>query len=172
LRSASITITSHGSPAFVPGETPASPVRPYVRFASDSLPQDAALTLALDHPTRASSTAGGTPASANDGNPGSAWLAESGDSSSWWQVNLEQSRTLNTIELTFPAAGNYRYTIAVSSDGVSWATVVDESHGTNTARTRRVTGSFGSFIQYLRVNFTGLPPGQPAGLTEVVLGGT
>ncbi len=82
------------------------------------------------------------------------------------------SRQVNVIELTFPTAGSFRYTIDVSSNGSSWTTVVDQSQNPSTAQTQRATGNFGSGVQYVRVNFVGLPAGQPAGLSEVVVGGT
>jgi beta-galactosidase len=64
------------------------------------------------------------------------------------------------------------YTIAVSSGGKSWTTVVGQSHTAGTAETQRATGDFGSDIQYVRVSFVGMPSGQPAGLAEVVFGGS
>ena len=130
------------------------------------------LTLALNHPTSASSTGMGTSALANDGNTSTAWMAAGNDPNAWWQLQLEVARTINTLEVTFPAAGNYRYTIAISSDGKTWTTVVDQSQTTSTSQTQRATGSFGTNIQYVRVNFVGLPAGQPAGLAEIVVGGT
>ena len=56
-------------------------------------------------------------------------------------------------------------------DGKTWTTAVDQSQTTNTVQTQRATGSFGGNIQYVRVNFVGVPPGQPTGLAEVVVGG-
>jgi beta-galactosidase len=172
LRSATVTITSQGSPAFVAGTTPAAPTRTYSRYAGGSATTTTDLTLALNHPTSASSSGGTTtPALANDGNAGTAWQAAGTDTTAWWQLFLEVARTVNTLQVTFPAAGNYRYTIAVSSDGKTWTTAVDQSQTTSTAQTQRATGSFGSNISYVRVSFVGVPAGQPAGLAEVVVGG-
>jgi len=172
LQSSTVTITSQGSPAYVPGVTPPAPTRTYTRFSGGTPPQTT-LTVALNRPTSASSTATSTTsAAANDGNTATAWLASSTDSSPWWRVFLEGSFSVNTLEVTFPTAGNYRYTIAVSSDGSIWTTAVDQSQTTSTAQTQRATGSFGSSIQYVRVNFVGLPSGQPAGIAELVVGGT
>lgn len=171
LKSANVTITSQGSPPFVPGTTPAPPIRPYSRYTSGN-ETTTSLTLALNHPTSASSTGTGTSALANDGSATSAWTAASTDTSAWWQLLLEVARTINTLEVTFPAPGNYRYTVAISSDGKSWTTAVDQSQSTSTAQTQRATGNFGTNIQYIRVKFVGLPAGKPAGLAEVVVGGT
>ena len=161
-----------GSAGAEGGTTPAAPTRLYSRFAGGSGTPATSLTLALDHPTSASSTGGGTSALANDGNASTAWLAASNDGSATWQVFLEQSHSVNTLEVTFPTTGNYRYAIAVSPDGNAWTTAVDQSLTTSTAETQRATGNFGTNIQYVRVAFVGLPSGQPAGLAEVVVGGT
>lgn len=53
LESASVTIVSHGNPAFVPGKTPAPPSRPCVRFQGDSVPRaGGALTAGASSPVR------------------------------------------------------------------------------------------------------------------------
>ncbi|HVY36947.1 MAG TPA: glycoside hydrolase family 2 TIM barrel-domain containing protein [Polyangia bacterium] len=171
LKSATVTITSQGSPAYVPGVTLAPPLRAYSRYAGNGGPGTTSLTLALNHPTSASSTGTGTTALANDGDTATSWTAAAGDANPWWQLLLEVSRTVNTLEVTFPAPGNYRYTISVSPDGKTWTTAVDQSQTTSTAQTQRATGSFGSNVLYVRVNFVGVPPGQQAGLAEVVVGG-
>ena len=172
LKSATVTISSQGSPAYVPGTTPQAPTRMYSRYMGGSGTTTTDLTLALNHPTSSSSNSGGTtPALANDGNPSTAWQAASTDSSAWWQLFLEVSRTVNTLQVTFPSAGNYRYTIGVSSNGTSWTSVVDQSQTTSTAQTQRFAGTFGSSISYVRVTFIGVPAGQPAGLAELVVGG-
>ena len=155
-----MTITSQGSPAFVPGATPAAPIRPYTRYwARDAT---TSLTLALNHPTSASSTGMGTSALANDGDTSTSWIAATSDTAAWWQLQLEVSRTVNTLEVTFPSGGQLPVTITTSPDGKTWTTAVDQSQTTNTAQTQRATGSFGSNVQYVRVNFVGLPAGQPA----------
>ncbi len=170
LASANMTITSQGSPAYVPGSTPPTAPRPYVRYTGSTTPPATSSTLALNHPTSASSTGSGTSALANDGDGSTVWTASSTDTSAWWQVSLEANRTVTLIEVTFPAAANYRYTIAVSTDGQKWTTASDQSATTSTAQTQRATGTW-SGVQYVRVNFSGTPSGQPAGLAEVVVSG-
>jgi len=171
LKSATVTIVSQGSPAFAPGVTPAPPIRPYSRYMGGDNAMSS-LTLALNHPTSASSTGTGTSALANDGNTNTAWTAAADDSSPWWQLSLEVARSINTLEVTFPTAANYKYTIDVSSDGKTWTTVVDQSQTASTARTQRATGNFGRNIQYVRVNFVGAQGGPLAALSELVVGGT
>jgi len=170
LASATITITSQGSPAYVPGSTPPTAPRPYVRYTGSTTPPATTSTLALNHPTSASSTGSGTSALANDGDGSTVWTASSTDTAAWWQVSLEANRTVTLIEVTFPAAANYRYTIAVSTDGQKWTMASDQSATTSTAQTQRATGTW-SGVQYVRVNFAGTPSGKPAGLAEVVVSG-
>jgi hypothetical protein len=81
---------------------------------------------------------------------------------------LESTYTVSSVQLTFPTAANYRYTIDVSPDGTQWTTKVDQSQNTSTAQTRTATTSFGTGIGFVRVSFTG----QPAGLAEVAVTGT
>lgn len=170
LTSTAITITSEGSPAYEPGVTPLVAPRSYSRY-SGSGSADTTLTLALNRPATASSIATGSAGYANDGDVNTIWQAQTSDSSAWWQVCLEAVYTVNTIEIKFPVTGNYRYIIDVSQDGGSWTTVVNQSDSASTDQTRRAVGNFGSNVRYVRVNFTGLPVGQPAALAEVSVGG-
>jgi hypothetical protein len=171
LTPASITITSSGSPAFVPGVTPLVAARPYSRY-SGTIINTNTLTLALNRPTAASSTAPSTSAGfANDGNTSTTWQAADNNQNAWWQVFLENSYQVDRVQIVFPSAANYQYKIEVSADGVNWTTAVDQSTTTSTEVSRTATGNFGSGISYLRVQFTGLPPGQSAALAEVSVGG-
>ncbi|MBW8780362.1 MAG: discoidin domain-containing protein [Verrucomicrobia bacterium] len=173
LTDATITITSQGSPAFVAGTTPLVASRPYTRFnGTITQPPVSFMTLALNRPTQASSTAPGSVSSvANDGDAATIWLAADMNPNAWWLVQLEVAYQVNRIQLTFPTAGNYRYKIEVSTDGVNYVTAVDQSQTTSTEQTRVATGNFGTGIGVVRVRFTGLPPGLPAGLAEVSVGG-
>ena len=166
LTSASITITSQGSPAWVEGVTKPTAARPYTRYTGSGT-SSSSQTLALDRPTNASSNAG-TASNGNDGDTTTSWQAASTDASPWWQVFLESSYTVSSVQLTFPTADNYRYTIDVSPDGTQWTTKVDQSQNTSTSQTRTATTTFGSGISYVRVSFTG----QPAGLAEIAVTGT
>jgi beta-galactosidase len=171
LTDATITITSQGSPAYVQGVTALAPTRPYVRY-SGTTTTSSSMGLALNRPTRGSSTAPGAYAGlANDGDGTTSWQAADTNPNAWWTVSLEAQYQVNRIQLTFPAAGNYRYKIDVSTDGANFVTVVDQSQTTSTQQTRTATGNFGSGISVVRVRFTGLPAGLPAGLVEVAVGG-
>jgi len=165
LTAATITITSQGSPAWVEGVSPPTAARPYVRYTSGGS-AGTSQTLALNRPTSASSSAG-TAGNGNDGDTTTSWQAATTDTNPWWSVSLESTYTVSSVQLTFPTAANYRYTIDVSPDGTQWTTKVDQSQNTSTAQTRTATTSFGAGIGFVRVSFTG----QPAGLAEVAVSG-
>jgi len=166
LTAATITITSQGSPAWVEGVTPPTAARPYTRYTSGGT-VGTSQTLALNRPTSASSNAG-TAGNGNDGDATTSWQAATTDATPWWSVSLESTYTVSSVQLTFPTAANYRYTIDVSADGTQWTTKVDESQNTSTAQTRTATTNFGTGIGFVRVSFTG----QPAGLAEIAVSGT
>lgn len=173
LADATLTLTSQGTPVFVSGSTALVASRPYARYTG-TLSQTAStsMLLAQNRPTQASSTAPGCPSSqANDGNASTIWQAADSNPNAWWLAALEMSYQINRFQITFPTAGNYRYRIEVSSDGVNFVTAVDQSQTTNTDQTRTATGNFGSGIGFVRVRFTGLPAGVNAGIAEFYVGG-
>ncbi|MGB8296745.1 MAG: glycoside hydrolase family 2 TIM barrel-domain containing protein [Polyangia bacterium] len=166
LTAATITITSQGSPAWVEGVTPPTAARPYTRYTGGGT-SGTSQTLALNRPTSASSNAG-TAGYGNDGDTTTSWQAATTDTAPWWYVSLESTYTVSSVQLTFPTAANYRYTIDVSPDGTQWTTKVDQSQNTSTAQTRTATATFGTGIGFVRVSFTG----QPAGLAEIAVSGS
>lgn len=170
LISTNITITSEGSPAYVPGVTPPAVSHPYSRYTGTTS-TSTSTTLALNRPTSASSTAVGVSGNANDGDPNTIWQAAVADTNASWKVALEMSYAVNMIDITFPTNANYNYTISVSSDGNAWTKVVDQSQTSNTNVERRAVGNFGGSISWVRINFTNLPAGLTPALAEVVVGG-
>jgi len=171
LTSATATITSQGSPAWVPGVTPPAQSLPYSRFTGTvTLPPAQSYQLALNQPTT-SSTGSASSSSAVDGNTNTFWQAASSDSNAWWMVNFQNSFQVESVQLVFPTPGNYGYQILVSTDSVNWAMVVDQSQNSSSEQSRTDVGNFGSGIQYLRVQFTNLPPDLVPGLAEVTVGG-
>jgi hypothetical protein len=174
LESAEIAITSQGEPAWVEGVTPRVAPRSYVRWEKDSTFTAPApdRNLAADRPTKASSMADGTsPAYVTDGKIDTLWRASKADASPWIRVDLENTYTLNRVQLAFPEAGHYAYAVAVSSDGNLWKTIVDASQGQNVEKVRTATGDFGRGIRFLRVSLFGWPAGQGAALSEIEVGG-
>ena len=161
LKDATLTLTTLGRPAFVPGQTPTVKPRPYVRYngpAAQPANAPAGSVFGLNNPVLASSEAPGHPANAgNDGAAATFWQPRDNDLNPWWQVDLERAVTMTRAQLTFPAAGNYRYKIETSTDGQRWTLVADHTQTTATEAIR--TDEFDQPISghLLRVTFTGPP---------------
>ena len=107
--------------------------------------------------TASSVQLGNEVALANDGNTTTRWAAASGTTfPQTWQVDLGQSYPLTKLTATwFNSTTNprsYQYTIAVSADGTTWTTVVDQSGNTTQNIT---TDSFTATGRYVRVTVVG-----------------
>jgi autotransporter-associated beta strand protein len=171
LTGTNITITSQGSPAWVPGVTPPAQSMPYSRFTgSVTQPPVHSYQLALNQPTSAS-TAAGSSSSANDGDTNTLWQAAGTDTNAWWLVNFQLAFQVDSVQLIFPTLGNYHYQIQFSGDNVNWATAVDQSQNNSFEKSRTAVGNFGGGIQYLRVQFTNMAAGLTPALAEVVVAG-
>ncbi len=175
LPDATLTITTLGDPQFVPGQTALAPDRPYARFVKASVPTapDAKpQNVALNRPTNASSEAPAHSAAlADDGNDATFWSATDNQPGAWWQVDLENPFSINTVTTTFPAAANYQYKIEASPDGKTWTLLADQTQTTSTAIVREDSCAKNDHCQFIRLTFTNLPPGQPAALFEVSVRG-
>jgi hypothetical protein len=173
LADATIRLTSHGEPQFVPGVTPPATPRPYHRF-SDAPTSGKWSKFGLENPTRASSEApGNTGRSANDGSTLTTWLAAPGDTTPWLRIDLERVVTITSVRLAFPGAGWWRYRIEVSQDGErDWRPFIDnaQTDAANSWTSYTVEGSpVGG--RYLRVTFLGWPGGTTPGLGEISASG-
>jgi len=82
-------------------------------------------------------------------------------------VDLERAVTMTQAKITFPAEGNYRYTIDTSSDGLRWTSVADQSQTTRTDKIRTDIFAGAASGHLLRVTFTG----QPAAVAELEVSG-
>jgi hypothetical protein len=173
LKSAELTITTRGEPAFIPGRTPLAPDRPYARFVrAEGAGGTGHENIAYGRPTAASSEAAGHNGSrAVDGLNATYWSAAGGESGAWWQVDLEQPHTIRSLEITFPTPGNYRYRVEGSADGATWSLLVDRSQTERTEPVRRDEVPNDPHCQFVRIAFTAVPPGQPAALAEVEIEG-
>jgi hypothetical protein len=173
LQDGVITITTLGNPEFVDGKTPVAPDRPYVRFVNPALARGGNVhNVAANHPVSSSSEMPGHEAGlANDGNPGTGWEAANAAPNAWWQVDLEEAPTIQSVEVDFANDGAYQYKIEGSSDGAAWTLLADETQSNNTARIRTDNCPKDSKYRYVRLTITGLPPGQPATVEEVKIFG-
>jgi hypothetical protein len=109
--------------------------------------------LALGKPATASSVEAGNPAAAgNDGNAGTRWCAVDGTVPQWWEVDLGASYNLVGSEVMWEFNGRtYQYIVEVSTDNVSWTTVVS-----NTTTSQTQADSFTATAQYVRITVTGV----------------
>lgn len=172
LKEAVLTITTQGEPKFIPGQTPVAPNRPYARYQVRAAAAADQQDVAGNRPTGASSEAPGhNGARAVDGDPATDWAAADNNPGAWWQVDLEQPHTITSLQTTFPAAGNYRYRIEGSLDGKTWSPLADQSQATSTEKVRSENFPADTHCQYVRLTFTGLPPGRPASISEVKIQG-
>jgi beta-galactosidase len=82
-------------------------------------------------------------------------------------VDLERAVTMTQAKITFPAPGNYRYKIEVSSDGLGWTPVADEIQTSSMDKIR--TDVFAKEVSghLLRITFTG----KPAAVAELEVSG-
>lgn len=128
--------------------------------------------LALNQPASADSQQAGNPAiSGNDGNMGTQWTANDGNPNHWWQVDLGYLCNLTADEVIWSTNGAvYDYTVAISIDGTNWTPVVDKSVNPSTAQDQ--SDIFLGAARYVRITFTGLPAGEPAGFSEFRVFGT
>jgi hypothetical protein len=173
LKDAVLTITAHGEQTFVPGTTPVVADRPYVRVVPKGAPPVMATPdVAGNRPTEASSEAAGhNGASAIDGDLSTYWEATDDKVGAWWQVDLEQPHTIDSVKITFPVAGNWQYKIEGSPDGNTWTQLVDQSKTASTEKVRTEAIAGGQHPQFVRITFTGLPAGQKAALADVKIEG-
>jgi hypothetical protein len=173
LQDGLITITTEGTPVFIPGQTPVVADRPYVRYTrKNAASSPADQNIALNHPASASSeTPGHTAGLAIDGNTSTAWQAADNQPGAWWQTDLENFYSLTSVHTTFPAPGNYRYKIEGSSDGSTWTVLADDTQSTATDQTRTDILAPNSHLHNLRLTFIALPPNQPAAIAEIKMYG-
>ena len=111
--------------------------------------------LSQGHPATAStSQSGHAPAAGNDGSLSTRWSASSSSYPQWWRVDLGASHTLHsaTINWLNSDTRSYKYTIDVSSDDVTYTTVVNQSNRTATGDS---TDNFNTTGRYVRITVTG-----------------
>ncbi len=167
LREATLRIVSRGGPKYVAGVTPAVAPRPYVRF-TDAPALVGTEKFGRENPTRASSELPGCGGRlANDGDAATVWRAAPGDKMPWLQVDLERIVEVKRTKLVFPTAGDWRYRVEISVDGVQgWQVVADRTQIPGGDAERTDTAETAATGRYLRLTFTGWPGAAPA-LAEV-----
>ena len=154
LASANLTLSFDGPVPYVAGRTPATPVRPYVRFTKTGQ-SNLAADYGPNNPTFASSSAPGLSAGlAADGKRETAWKPSPDDPSPSLVLDTEKGLLISRILLTFPGAAVYRYTVDVSDDRQSWRSVADLTANTERLDSRELVPAKGTVGRYVRVTFT------------------
>jgi beta-galactosidase len=171
LQDATLTITSEGEPAFVPGATPAVKPRPYVRFV-DAKGRTAVghrdAVFGANNPTSASSEAAGHLARyGNDGDDTTSWQPQDSDANPWWQVDLERDITMSGASIDFPVADIYKYKVETSMDGTNWTMAVDRTQNNRKESLSALKFPKGTTGHSVRVTFVG----KPAGISEMQVAG-
>jgi hypothetical protein len=86
-------------------------------------------------------------------------------------VDLEHPYNLAAIETTFTDALAYQYKIEGSPDGVTWTLLADQTQTAFTDKIRTDTCAKNDHCQFVRMTFTGLPPGRAAAVAEMKMSG-
>ena len=124
--------------------------------------------IANSEPASADSTAAGFSASnvTNWSSPGAGWSAADTNVGHYWTLDFGSVRSMNAILLKLPHAGvSYTYTIKYSSDDVNWTNAPVRAQ--NTANLQFQDSNAVANARYVRVQFTGLQSGYPAGLQAI-----
>jgi beta-galactosidase len=173
LEDSLLIITTEGEPVFV--EMEAVTDRPYKRAEPSRAAIEAmknVVNVARDRPIAASSEAPGHPARlANDADSKTYWQADVGDEQPWVRVDLEGYYQLSGCRMVFATAGTFRFQIEVSMNGVKWTMAIDRAQSIRTDAVRQDVFDPGTVARYVRLAFTGVPPGDRANLCELKLHG-
>lgn len=171
MESATIEITTKGSPAWKEGITPKTKDRPYKRYepkkqlAKANTSNNTELLLARVRPSSASSSMKGfDKANANDNNKNTVWKPAKGDNNKWWKVELEASYCISQMQLEFPEEDMYNYYIEVSTDNVNWKKILENK---GKERTYTHNDDFGCNIAFIRITFKS----ENAAIAELRVGG-
>jgi hypothetical protein len=115
--------------------------------------------LAIGKTVLASSTqAGNLATNANDGSTTTRWAASAATYPQWWRVDLGANKSLSRLDTSWYSSANraYKYKIEVSTDDISYSTVVDNTGNTTFGDT---SNSFTATARYVRITVTGCTAG-------------
>jgi hypothetical protein len=112
------------------------------------------------------SSKGNTANKGNDGSNSTRWCANNGNNNHWWKVDLGALYDIVGTEVMWEFDGQrYGYIISVSSDNVSWKTVVNKSNNNNFNQVQQDLFTASS-VRYVRITITQLSPGSWASFWE------
>jgi hypothetical protein len=148
----------------VPGRTALVQDRPYRPFISGG--NGAEVSLGLDNPTDASSSADGHSSRlVNDGDAATYWAPQAGDTAMAVTIDLERVASIHKLVLTFPQAAAYGFVAETTDGNGQWQTLAQQPVGAQASRTRTLDTAP---LEGRRVRVRLLvPAGAIAGLSEV-----
>jgi beta-galactosidase len=106
-------------------------------------------------------------ANAFDGHSQSRWCAADHQNGHWVQIDFKEVKTVGTLKITWESAANYKYHVAVSSDGNTWTTVADFSKGSDELKTK--LAPLNTSAQFVRIIIDEPPLGRWASIFDVEL---
>jgi hypothetical protein len=164
LTDAVMEIRTLSGPRFVPGRTALVQDRPYRPFISGG--NGAEVSLGLDNPTDASSSADGHSSRlVNDGDAATYWAPQAGDTAMAVTIDLERVASIHKLVLTFPQAAAYGFVAETTDGNGQWQTLAQQPVGAQASRTRTLDTAP---LEGRRVRVRLLvPAGAIAGLSEV-----
>jgi len=128
LASTRIEIASTRGPGFIPGQTPVTENRPYVKFTGELVGTKRSaepVNMALDKPTLASESAvGHSPTCAVDGRTDTFFQAESAENS-FLQVTPERIVKPKSIRLVFAKEAAWNFVVECSVDQENWTRIAE-----------------------------------------------
>jgi hypothetical protein len=108
--------------------------------------------------TASSFQTGNGVANGNDGSLSTRWTASSATYPQWWRVDLGASHSLTQAVTNWynSSTRSYKYKIEVSSDDVTYTTIVDQTGRTANGDS---TDNFSATARYVRITVTGSSAG-------------
>ncbi len=125
--------------------------------SSNSAPVVALIPLILSEGapvTTSSFQSGNDPVKGNDGDLATRWAASGPSMPQWWQVDLGTNRNIAGVNINWYSSGarGYGYQIAVSTNNMNFATVVDKSGNTTFGDTSDIFSATAK--RYVRITVT------------------
>jgi hypothetical protein len=148
------------TPTTPPGTaTPTPTVGPtYTPTPTPTAPPGGTLLSQGKTSTASSFQAGNEVAKGNDGSLTTRWAASGATFPQWWMVDLGAGYSLSRVDINWysSATRSFKYKIEVSTDNVTFTTVVDKTGNTATGDT---SDSFSATGRYVRITVTGASAG-------------
>ncbi len=170
LKDGIVNITTKGKPEYVENKSIEPKDLYYRAYRSPQVinKKENGLNLASMKPTRTSSELTGHAARlGNDNDITTFWAANHEKDEGWWQVDLEAIQSIDKVDLYFPTAGNYRYSVSVSEDANGWKMIANQLNNHLEYKVKKFRLEQGLKGRFLRVDFAKPSPRQKFELSEI-----